>query len=156
MGFWLVSCFWPSKKARLCCSCSHSPLSAPLLRSSALPNMTDAAMNVDGREQNGYDWQSRGRSKDNSEKDDPLALHNLRTASASHREHATEADAAAGESLTHTSSQLQNSRHMLGLHPTAPIIEEHDTRNESDLWWPKIRLTLKEPFAEFFGVFIMV
>ncbi|GAB7366134.1 hypothetical protein MBLNU230_g7696t1 [Neophaeotheca triangularis] len=118
--------------------------------------MTDAAMNVDGREQNGYDWQSRGRSKDNSEKDDPLALHNLRTASASHREHATEADAAAGESLTHTSSQLQNSRHMLGLHPTAPIIEEHDTRNESDLWWSKIRLTLKEPFAEFFGVFIMV
>lgn len=55
-----------------------------------------------------------------------------------------------------TSSNLQTARGRLGLHPTAPIVEEHDEAAHSDLWWPKVRMTLKEPFAEFFGVFIMV
>lgn len=55
-----------------------------------------------------------------------------------------------------TSSTLQNTRGRLGLHPTAPVIEEHDYAEHSDLIWPKIRMTLKEPFAEFWGVFIMV
>lgn len=55
-----------------------------------------------------------------------------------------------------TSSNLQTTRQRLGLHPTAPVIEEHDEAAHSDLWWPKVRMTLKEPFAEFFGVFILV
>lgn len=58
--------------------------------------------------------------------------------------------------LQKTSSGLRHARQYLGLHPNAPIIEEHDTAAHSDLWWPKLRLVLKEPFAEFFGVFIMV
>lgn len=36
------------------------------------------------------------------------------------------------------------------------MIEEHDEADHSDLWWPKVRLALKEPFAEFWGVFILV
>ena len=55
-----------------------------------------------------------------------------------------------------TSSGLQGTRGKLGLHPTAPVIEEHDHADHSDLWWPRIRMSLKEPFAEFFGVFFMV
>lgn len=38
----------------------------------------------------------------------------------------------------------------------APIEEEHDYAQHSDLLWPKIRMSLKEPLAEFFGVFILV
>jgi aquaglyceroporin related protein, other eukaryote len=55
-----------------------------------------------------------------------------------------------------TSSNLYNTRGKLGLHPTAPVIEEHDAAEHSDLWWSKVRMSLKEPFAEFFGVFFMV
>ena len=55
-----------------------------------------------------------------------------------------------------TSSNLQNTRARLGLHPVAPVIEEHDVSEHSDLWWPKVCITLKEPFAEFWGVFFMV
>ena len=55
-----------------------------------------------------------------------------------------------------TSSTLHNTRGKLGLHPIAPVVEEHDTAEHSDLWWPKVRLALKEPFAEFWGVFFMV
>ncbi|KAK5175297.1 glycerol channel [Saxophila tyrrhenica] len=55
-----------------------------------------------------------------------------------------------------TSTNLTNTRARLGLHPIAPVIEEHDESEHSDLLWPKIRMSLKEPFAEFFGVFIMV
>ena len=55
-----------------------------------------------------------------------------------------------------TSSNLQNTRTKLGLHPTAPIDEEHDEADHSDLWWPRVRMALKEPFAEFWGVFFMI
>jgi len=63
-----------------------------------------------------------------------------------------------GESFTNTktSSGLQSTRQTLGLNPTAPVAEEHDLNPHSDLWWSKVRLSLREPFAEFFGVFIMV
>ena len=47
-----------------------------------------------------------------------------------------------------TSSHLQTARGRLGLNPAAPVIEEHDVAEHSDLWWPKVRLALKEPFAE--------
>ena len=55
-----------------------------------------------------------------------------------------------------TSSSHQNIRRGLGLHPIAPIEEEHDLADHSDYLWSRIRLVLREPFAEFLGVFIMV
>ena len=36
------------------------------------------------------------------------------------------------------------------------IAEEHDATKYSSLWWSKVRLALREPFAEFFGVMILV
>lgn len=57
---------------------------------------------------------------------------------------------------TRASSNLQNTRSLLGLHPQAPIDEEHDLSENSNLWWSKVRLALREPFAEFFGTFILV
>jgi aquaglyceroporin related protein, other eukaryote len=59
-------------------------------------------------------------------------------------------------SFEKTSSNWQTTRSRLGLHPTAPIHEDHDTAPHSDLLWSKIRLVLREPFAEFWGVFIMM
>ena len=47
-----------------------------------------------------------------------------------------------------TSSNLYGTRAKLGLHPTAPIIHEHDIVEAQDWWWPRVRLSLKEPFAE--------
>lgn len=55
-----------------------------------------------------------------------------------------------------TSSTLHTTRGRLGLHPVAPVVEEHDAAEHSELWWSKVRLALKEPFAEFWGVFFMV
>ena len=57
---------------------------------------------------------------------------------------------------TKTSSNLVNARSFLGLSPVAPIEDEHDAADHSDLWWPRIRLSLKEPFAEFWGTFVLV
>jgi len=55
-----------------------------------------------------------------------------------------------------TSSQLQKTRGILGLHPSAPIDETHDLADHQDLLWSRIRLSLREPFAEFLGVFVLV
>jgi aquaglyceroporin related protein len=55
-----------------------------------------------------------------------------------------------------TSSSAQKTRSALGLHPEAPIDEEHDHGPRSELLWSKIRTVLREPFAEFWGVAIMV
>ena len=100
----------------------------------------------------GEDWSSK-----ESHKDDPLALQNLPTANASHNERTSGVPTSQQDADLHkTSSRLHGTRAHLGLHPTAPVVEEHDIADHSDLWWPKIRLALKEPFAEFFGVFIMV
>ena len=68
---------------------------------------------------------------------------------------ATTTATATGNSVK-TTSNLQKTRGVLGLHPTAPIDEEHDAADHSTLWWSKVRLALREPFAEFFGVMIMV
>lgn len=108
---------------------------------------------------NADSWSSKGSvSHGKADRNHPLALHNLPTGSADHHEHAPDG-IAGGESvsgLQKTSSNLQHTRHRLGLHPSAPIFEEHDLAAHSDWWWPRVRMTLKEPFAEFFGVFIMV
>lgn len=55
-----------------------------------------------------------------------------------------------------TSSSAQKTRSSLGLHPQAPIDEEHDHGPRSELLWSRIRTVLREPFAEFWGVAIMV
>jgi aquaglyceroporin related protein len=58
--------------------------------------------------------------------------------------------------LKKTSSYHQSIRRGLGLHPSAPIAEEHDLAPHQDYLWSRIRLVLREPFAEFLGVFILV
>lgn len=59
-------------------------------------------------------------------------------------------------STDRTSSSLTRSRSIIGLHPDAPIDEEHDHGPASELLWSRIRAVLREPFAELWGVAIMV
>lgn len=49
---------------------------------------------------------------------------------------------------------IARTRSKLGLQAEAPILEGHEVHNH--LLWSRIRTTLREPFAEFFGTFIMV
>ena len=53
---------------------------------------------------------------------------------------------------------LEQVRSNIGLKPQAPTDNDHDlaTVHRHSLLWPQIRLILREPFAEFFGVVIMV
>lgn len=53
---------------------------------------------------------------------------------------------------------FEKARLRLGLNPEHPIDDEHKiaTVHDHKLWWPRLRLVLREPFAEFCGVFIMV
>lgn len=62
----------------------------------------------------------------------------------------------AGVAPNKTSSTLRKTRSALGLHPEAPIMADHDIEEYQKLWWSKIKIALREPFAEFFGTFIMV
>jgi hypothetical protein len=59
-------------------------------------------------------------------------------------------------STRRTSHRVHGLRSKMGLHPLAPIDEDHDYAAHQDLLWSRIRLALREPFAEFMGVFIMV
>ena len=59
-------------------------------------------------------------------------------------------------SVTHRPPSLTHSRSIIGLHPDALIDEEHDHGPASELLWSKIRAVLREPFAEFWGVVVMV
>jgi aquaglyceroporin related protein len=54
------------------------------------------------------------------------------------------------------SEQTHPIREKLGLHPTAPIHEDHDDIAHNELLWSRVKITLKEPFAEFWGTAIMV
>ena len=47
-------------------------------------------------------------------------------------------------------------RAALGLHHKAPINEQHDVAPHHQNLWPRIRLVLREPLSEFWGVFIMI
>lgn len=51
---------------------------------------------------------------------------------------------------------MSSVRSYIGLQPEAPIDKEHDDLEHHELFWSRIRLALREPFAEFFGTFIMV
>jgi len=93
---------------------------------------------------------------------DPMKLQKWSTRPGDHVEHIGEHGDAGGAPLdtkttTSSSQRLQFTRsRLLGLHPHAPIAEEHDATPYSNLWWSKVRLALREPFAEFFGVMILV
>jgi len=51
---------------------------------------------------------------------------------------------------------LSRTRTALGLHPTVPLDEAHRDLEHHKYVWSSIRAILREPFAEFFGVFIMI
>ena len=51
---------------------------------------------------------------------------------------------------------LSSARSYVGLNPEVPIDEEHEELEHHELLWSRIRLALREPFAEFLGTFIMV
>lgn len=51
---------------------------------------------------------------------------------------------------------MSSVRSYIGLKPEAPIDKEHNDLEHHELLWSRIRLALREPFAEFFGTFIMV
>lgn len=51
---------------------------------------------------------------------------------------------------------MSSVRSHIGLKAEAPIDEEHEELKHQELLWSRIRLALREPFAEFFGTFIMV
>ena len=53
-------------------------------------------------------------------------------------------------------SNISTVRTALGLKSDAPIHEDHEGLEHHELLWSQIRLALREPFAEFFGTFIMV
>lgn len=55
-----------------------------------------------------------------------------------------------------TSHRMHGTRSKLGLQPLAPVHEEHDLAEHQDLLWSRIRMALREPFAEFMGVFVLV
>ncbi|KAF2170213.1 hypothetical protein M409DRAFT_64544 [Zasmidium cellare ATCC 36951] len=55
-----------------------------------------------------------------------------------------------------TSMTLIQPRTWMGLQPQAPLQEEHDEFEHNALWWSKVKITLKEPFAEMWGTFILV
>jgi aquaglyceroporin related protein len=57
------------------------------------------------------------------------------------------------EELDHHSA-LSSIRTKLGLEPEPPILDGHDVHNH--LTWSSVRVIFREPFAEFFGVFIMI
>lgn len=54
------------------------------------------------------------------------------------------------------SSALQAPRAWMGLQPMAPMSEELDSAHHNHLWWSKVKIALREPFAEFWGTFILV
>jgi aquaglyceroporin related protein len=58
--------------------------------------------------------------------------------------------------LRKVTSTLTGPRAWLGLQPVAPVQEEHDHAHHNHMWWSKIKITLKEPMAEFWGTFILV
>jgi aquaglyceroporin related protein, other eukaryote len=51
-------------------------------------------------------------------------------------------------------STMSKLRTYMGLEPEAPIMEGHDVH--AHLTWSSVRVIMREPFAEFFGTFIMI
>ncbi|KAI4242757.1 MAG: hypothetical protein L6R40_003821 [Gallowayella cf. fulva] len=55
-----------------------------------------------------------------------------------------------------TVRRISTVRSRFGLQPNVPLEEGHQDLEHQDLLWSRIRLAMREPFAEFFGTFIMV
>lgn len=55
-----------------------------------------------------------------------------------------------------SSSTLRRTRSALGLPPDAPLREDDDIHERQRLWWSRVRIALREPFMEFWGVMIMI
>ncbi|KAF2449530.1 aquaporin [Karstenula rhodostoma CBS 690.94] len=51
---------------------------------------------------------------------------------------------------------MHHHRASLGLHPLAPLHDDHAKHERQDLFWSRVRTTLREPFAEFWGTLIMI
>ncbi|KAF2233077.1 aquaporin [Viridothelium virens] len=71
-----------------------------------------------------------------------------------HQEHVSSPQVAS--SFEGATSTLSRARSKLGLHPQHPVKYEDDEIHQMNLLWPRIRLVLREPFAEFFGTMIMI
>ncbi|KAL9117669.1 MAG: hypothetical protein Q9187_005793 [Circinaria calcarea] len=52
--------------------------------------------------------------------------------------------------------QIKPVRSTLGLNPNPPVDEQHLEQEQAKLRWGRIRIILREPFAEFWGTFILV
>jgi aquaglyceroporin related protein, other eukaryote len=51
-------------------------------------------------------------------------------------------------------SKISTARTYMGLTPEAPIVDGHDVHHH--LAWSSMRVVFREPFAEFFGTFVMI
>jgi aquaglyceroporin related protein len=72
------------------------------------------------------------------------------------KEHADQVEHPAATRRTTGSSSQHPIRQALGLHETPPVHEDHEGHEHQQLWWSRIRLTLREPFAELCGTAVMV
>ena len=77
------------------------------------------------------------------------ALHQVPTAHTNDTGYSTKSKA----ELEHHST-LSTLRTKIGLEPEPPIVDGHDVHH--DLTWSSVRVMFREPFAEFFGTFVMV
>ena len=65
-------------------------------------------------------------------------------------------DSAQPSNVHRRGKTLSSIRSIIGLHEKPPINDEHENLEHQELLWSSIRLALREPFAEFFGTFVMV
>jgi hypothetical protein len=76
--------------------------------------------------------------------------------SAATNEHADQDEYPPAKVGSTSSSGPHPIRSALGLHEKPPVHEDHEDHIHHQLLWSRIRLTLREPFAEFWGTAIMV
>ena len=72
------------------------------------------------------------------------------------KEHVDQVDYPPATSRSTGSSSQHPIRQALGLHEKPPVHEDHEDHEHQQLLWSRIRLTLREPFAEFCGTAVMV
>jgi aquaglyceroporin related protein, other eukaryote len=72
------------------------------------------------------------------------------------KEHADQVDYPHTTSGSTSPSSHHPIRQALGLHEKPPVHTDHQDHEHQQLLWSRIRLTLREPFAEFCGTLIMV
>ena len=103
-----------------------------------------------------------------------LSVEHQETLGSDHQDHAAQRTGAQQQAngpasqeqnhhLLHRNSTHHRQRHAkfrsrLGLAAEHPVDEEHSilTVEHHNLWWPRIRSIFREPFAEFWGTFVMI